>query len=74
MFTNLTSFMPAQTDLEDIKLFFQESASIPSADAPESRTAMTSLNILLETPLNYCENRQPSFSESTTISLLSPQE
>jgi hypothetical protein len=28
----------------------------------------------LETPINYCENRQPSLSEATTINLLSPQE
>jgi membrane peptidoglycan carboxypeptidase len=74
VFPKLTSFIPSQADIEDIKLFLQNSAQVnPENTTGTNRTTLTSLSILLETPLNYCEDRQPNLSEATSISILSPQ-
>ena len=72
--TNLTSFMPSQMDLEDIKEYLKNSAKATPEETTGAKTAITSFNILLEIPINYCENRQPSLSEATIINIFSPQD
>lgn len=52
----------------------QESAKIPSTTTTGAKTALTNVHILLEMPLNYCEDRTPMLSEATSITILSPQD
>ena len=71
--TNISSFMPGQEDLANIKEYLQESSRKTPLDTG-ARVDYTPLNILLEAPQDYCENRSPQLSEATIINILSPQD
>lgn len=71
-FPGFSSFMPGQEDLEDIKMYLTASAKGTQVETG-SRVSLAGLHILFDMPKDYCTNREPSLSENTTISFLSPQ-
>jgi hypothetical protein len=75
LFPGLTSFMPGQQDLEDIRTYLAASARGTRNDTENtgSRVNLTPLRILFEMPKEYCENREPALSENTIINFLNPQ-
>lgn len=70
---SISSFMPWNNDLEDIKTYLTDSAKWSSSETG-SRVTLTPLHILFTQPSEYCSAREPSLSENTTISFLSPQD
>lgn len=73
VFSSISSFMPQQQDIEDIKNYLISSAKGNSEDTG-SRVDLTPLHILFEAPTKYCESREPSLSENTFVSFLIPQD
>ena len=67
-FMELDSFMPGNEDLEKIKERWTEKAKIPVWWEWSS-----SVNILTKIPEWYCENREPSLSDSIKISIIDPE-
>ena len=67
-FMELDSFMPGNDDLEKIKERWTEKAKIPLWWEWGS-----SLNILVKIPEWYCENREPSMSDSIKVSIIDPE-
>ena len=64
---NLSSFMPGNWDLENIKERWAEKAKIPLG-----WEWSLSYNILPKAPEWYCENREPVTSDAIQISILDP--
>lgn len=69
---NISSFMPGQEDLQDIKTYLTASAKGTQAETG-TKVALTPLHIVFEMPKAYCANREPSLSENTIINFLTPQ-
>ena len=67
-YMQLDSFMPGNEDLEKIKERWTEKAKIPTW----WEWAM-GINILPNIPEWYCENRQPSVSDSIQVSIIDPE-
>ena len=65
---NLSSFMPNNDDLEKIKERWTEKAKIPTG-----WEWAISINILPSIPEWYCENREPSISDSISVSIIDPE-
>lgn len=66
---SLSSFMPNQEDLTSITQYFQESAK---KNGERKSVVLSSLKILTETPINYCEGKEPIHDDSIQISFLNP--
>jgi len=66
--TDLSSFMPGNVDLEDIKGRWIEKAKIPIW-----WEWSVNINILTSIPEWYCENREPIVSDSVKVSIIDPQ-
>jgi len=66
-FIKLSSFMPNNDDLEKIKEYRTERAKIPNSEWGWA------LNILVEAPEWYCENREPVMSDSIRVTIIDPE-
>jgi hypothetical protein len=66
-FIKLSSFMPNNDDLEKIKEYRTERAKIPNWEWGWA------LNILVEAPEWYCENREPIMSDSIRVTIIDPE-
>ena len=67
-YMELDSFMPNKDDLEKIKERWNEKSKIP-----EWWEWSININVLTSTPEWYCENREPTVSDSVTVSIIDPQ-
>ena len=67
-YMELSSFMPGNEDLQKIKEWWGEKAKIPNW----SEWSL-SINILTAIPEWYCENREPSVSDSVQVSIIDPE-
>lgn len=67
-YMELSSFMPGNEDLQKIKEWWGEKAKIPNW----SEWSL-SINILTAIPEWYCENREPSVSDSVEVSIIDPE-
>ena len=67
-FMELSSFMPNNDDLEKIKERWTTKAKIPAW-----WEWSINLNILTEIPEWYCENREPTVSDSISVSIIDPE-
>lgn len=67
-FMELSSFMPGNSDLEDIKKRRTEKAKIPTWNEWSLK-----INILTEIPELYCENREPIESDEIQIAIIDPE-
>jgi len=67
-YMQLSSFMPWNEDLEKIKERWTEKAKIPAW-----WEWAISINILPVAPEWYCENREPSVSDSVWVSIIDPE-
>ena len=67
-FINLSSFMPGNNDLESIKEWRTNRAKVANW-----LEWWWGLNILTKVPEWYCENREPSVSDSITVSIIDPE-
>ena len=67
-FLTLSSFMPGNNDLENIKERWTARAKMPLWSEWS-----TNLNILTTVPEWYCENRTPSVSDAISISIIDPE-
>jgi len=67
-YMTLSSFMPGNNDLEDIKEWWSTKAKIPVWWEWSS-----TLNILTTVPEWYCENREPSMSDAIKVSIIDPE-
>ena len=67
-FMPLSSFMPWNEDLERIKQRWTEKAKIPNW-----WEWSTNLNILVNIPEWYCEDRTPSLSDAISVSIIDPE-
>ena len=66
-FMKLSSFMPNNDDLEKIKERWTEKAKLSNWEWGWG------INILVEAPEWYCENREPSVSESIKVTIIDPE-
>jgi len=66
-FMKLSSFMPNNDDLEKIKERWTEKAKLSNWEWDWG------INILVEAPEWYCENREPSVSESIKVTIIDPE-
>ena len=66
-FIKLSSFMPNNDDLERIKEYRTERAKVPNWEWGWS------LNILVNAPEGYCENREPVMSDSIRVTIIDPE-
>lgn len=66
-YLKLSSFMPWNWDLENIKDWWTEKSKIPANEAWSM-----SINILPSIPEWYCENREPTTSDAVQISIIDP--
>ncbi len=67
-YMTLSSFMPGNLDLEKIKEWWTERAKMPLW-----WEWSMGINILTSIPEWYCENREPSVSDSIKISIIDPE-
>ena len=67
-FMRLSSFMPGNDDLEKIKEWWSEKAKIPTW-----WEWSLNINVLSSAPEWYCENREPSVSDSIKVSIIDPE-
>ena len=67
-YMDLTSFMPWNDDLEKIKEWRNEKSKIPSWS-----DWSLNINILTSVPEWYCENREPTVSDSVYVSIIDPE-
>ena len=67
-FMTLSSFMPGNNDLENIKERWNARAKIPLWWEWAS-----TLNILTTVPEWYCENREPSMSDAIKVTIIDPE-
>ena len=67
-FMNLSSFMPGNNDLESIKE--RRTSRAKTANWLEW---WWGLNILMTAPEWYCENREPSLSDSISVTIIDPE-
>lgn len=65
-YMNISSFMPGNNDLESIKEW-------RGSRAKAANWLEWGLNILTKVPEWYCENREPSISDSITVSIIDPE-
>lgn len=70
--TQVTSFMPGGNDLEDIKAYLLASSQLSMTGF--ETTTPAPFNILLESPKEYCEFREPAISDATQIQIIDPQD
>lgn len=67
-YMTLSSFMPGNLDLEKIKEWWTERAKMPLW-----WEWSMGINILTSIPEWYCENREPSVSDSIKVSIIDPE-
>ena len=66
-YMELSSFMPGNNDLAQIKEWRNERAKAPAWEWASK------INILTTIPEWYCENREPTVSETISVSIIDPQ-